>query len=187
MATHDIASICQRHLVTIGRDDTLQDAALRMREQHVGALVVTAGDGAAMQVVGVLTDRDLVIESLARGGDVSQRRVRELTLAAPVSVPQEAGLLQAAERMAAAGVRRLLVEGIHREERRGSRGIALFPGVAVSLQPAVERVVIERRLAAPAAGHDQRQAGQNGAFMRHVDALPWCILSQTECPRFPCA
>jgi CBS domain-containing protein len=105
----DLASICQRHVVTIAGDASLQDAALRMREHHVGALVVTATSEAATQVVGVLTDRDLAIEALARGGDSPRLRVADMTLAAPVSVPEQASLANAVERMSAAGVRRLLV------------------------------------------------------------------------------
>jgi hypothetical protein len=31
---NDIASICQRHVITIAADATLQDAALRMRERE---------------------------------------------------------------------------------------------------------------------------------------------------------
>jgi CBS domain-containing protein len=99
---NDIASICQRHVITIAADATLKDAALRMREHPVGALVVTATREGAQQVVGVLTDRDLAIEALARGGDASRLRVSELALGAPVSVPQEASLAQAVERMSAA-------------------------------------------------------------------------------------
>jgi CBS domain-containing protein len=105
----DIASICQRHVITIGGDATLQDAALRMREHHVGALVVTAAREGAQQVTGVLTDRDLAIEALARCGDAAHLRVSDLALGAPVSVPADASLAHAVERMSAAGVRRLLV------------------------------------------------------------------------------
>ena len=37
----NLGSICKRHVVTIDRQATLQEAARRMRDQHVGALVVT--------------------------------------------------------------------------------------------------------------------------------------------------
>jgi CBS domain-containing protein len=105
----NIGSICQRHLVTVERSATLQDAAVRMREQHVGALVVTEQVDGAMHVAGVLTDRDLAIEALARGGDASQMKVSALRLSPPVGVPEEADVAQGVERMRDAGVRRLLV------------------------------------------------------------------------------
>jgi CBS domain-containing protein len=58
----DIASICQRRIVTIEADATLREAAILMRERHVGALVVTDSTDAP-RVLGVVTDRDLAISA----------------------------------------------------------------------------------------------------------------------------
>jgi signal-transduction protein with cAMP-binding, CBS, and nucleotidyltransferase domain len=97
-------------VVTIDGQQSLQQAALLMREQHVGALVVTSTDGEGARVAGIVTDRDLAIDVLARGGSASQVPVGRLVAGRLVSVPEDAELAEAASLMLAAGVRRLLVQ-----------------------------------------------------------------------------
>ncbi len=58
-----IADIMTRSVAVVGRDETLQAAAQRMREMDVGALPVT--DGKAL--VGMVTDRDITIRGVAEG------------------------------------------------------------------------------------------------------------------------
>ena len=56
-----IADIMTRGVAAVGRDETLQAAARRMREMDVGALPVT--DGRAL--AGMITDRDIAIRGVA--------------------------------------------------------------------------------------------------------------------------
>lgn len=105
----NLQSLCQRPLVTIGADDTLQRAAQLMREQHVGALVIVEAGPQGTLVTGIVTDRDLAIEVLARGGDAAQQPVRRFAGAALVSAPADADVTAAVATMQTAGVRRLLV------------------------------------------------------------------------------
>ncbi|MGZ5156443.1 MAG: CBS domain-containing protein [Caldimonas sp.] len=58
-----IADIMTRSVAVVGRDETLQAAALRMREMDVGALPVI--DGKAL--VGMVTDRDIAVRGVAAG------------------------------------------------------------------------------------------------------------------------
>jgi CBS domain-containing protein len=104
-----IGSICQRHVITIDGQASLQQAALLMREHHVGSLVVTVGGPSGLQVAGVLTDRDLAIEVLARGGDAAGLSAASVVRGAPVGIAEDASVASAVERMQAEGVRRLLV------------------------------------------------------------------------------
>ncbi|HWI81144.1 CBS domain-containing protein [Ramlibacter sp.] len=106
----NIASFCQRDVVTIEADASLRDAAGAMRERHVGALVVTDAT-APSRVAGVVTDRDLAIEVLARDLDAGSIRIGQLVRRAPVSVPGDGSLREAVAAMEQAGVRRLLVTG----------------------------------------------------------------------------
>jgi CBS domain-containing protein len=106
----NIGSICKRHVVTVDGSTTLQQAAQLMREHHVGAVVVVRSAGPEPHAVGVLTDRDLAIEVLARGGDGSRRSAASLVEGmALVSAPEECDVLEAVQRMQSSGVRRLLV------------------------------------------------------------------------------
>ena len=59
-----IEKLCNRDVVTIRRDDSIVEAAKRMRERHVGDVVVV--DGTPEVPVGIVTDRDLVVGVLAR-------------------------------------------------------------------------------------------------------------------------
>ena len=61
-----IAAICQPEVITIDAGASLRDAANSMRAHHIGALVVTVEAAGHEQAVGVITDRDLAIEILAR-------------------------------------------------------------------------------------------------------------------------
>lgn len=61
-----IGTICTRHIVSIDAQRTLTEAARLMREQHVGTLVVTCPTARGTEVCGIVTDRDLVIDALAR-------------------------------------------------------------------------------------------------------------------------
>ena len=104
-----IASICSRRIITVDSASSLVQAAGLMREHHVGALVITTESSEGPRVTGVVTDRDLVIDVLARGlggasvaiGDLSSHRV--------ASVSEEDDLDQAIAAMQESGVRRLLV------------------------------------------------------------------------------
>lgn len=103
-----IASLCQRDLVTVDADASPITAANLMRDYHVGSLVVTEGTD-PRRVVGVITDRDLAIEVLARGLDPVSVSVGKLTRGALIDVPATATVQEALEAMQRGGVRRVLV------------------------------------------------------------------------------
>ena len=92
-------------VVTIRSTTSARDAARRMRDTGVGALVVVDDEG---HPVGVVTDRDLALHVLRSGLDpeatpaVAATEGTELT-SAPVGVD----IHEAARRMRAGGVRRL--------------------------------------------------------------------------------
>jgi len=106
----NIESICTRHVISLDGNQPLQRAAMLMREHHVGCIVVTEDDAGVVHVKGLVTDRDLAIEVLSRGGDASQAPLSRLVQAPPVAIPLHASVAQAVQAMQAAGVRRLLVQ-----------------------------------------------------------------------------
>jgi CBS domain-containing protein len=106
-----IAEICTRELVMADRNATLQQAATLMREHHVGTLLVVANGADGMQAVGIVTDRDMVIEAVSRGLDVTQVPVGRLAEGKLAVVPAESTLDGAIEAMKTRGLRRLLVAG----------------------------------------------------------------------------
>lgn len=110
----DIASLCQRAVVTIDEGANIQQAASLMRDRHVGALVITSEQDGSSQLAGVVTDRDLALYALAAGLDVNTR-VDAITQGSVVSVPRSASVADAVATMRDAGVRRLVVVDAHRQ------------------------------------------------------------------------
>jgi CBS domain-containing protein len=105
----NIASLCKRPVVSIDAAATLRQAASLMREQHVGALVVTAVRDEQAAVIGVVTDRDMALEVLSRNIAPVDVAIGSVASQQPVGVRGSAGIDEALGLMAERGVRRLLV------------------------------------------------------------------------------
>lgn len=104
----NLASLCTREIVGIPADASLREAAILMYEEHVGALVVVTSDEPA-KVVGIVTDRDLALETLGSDQTASSLQIGHLVQGRPLGVPGSAGVREAAAAMEKGGVRRLLV------------------------------------------------------------------------------
>lgn len=104
-----IQQFCRQDVVTIDREATARDAARAMRDQHVGALAVTAGEPPRRSVVGLVTDRDLVLNALADHAAPAHAPVAELMSHRVVAVPGSASVADVAAAMHEEGVRRILV------------------------------------------------------------------------------
>ena len=77
-----VGDIMSRPVVTARPAETLADAATRMRERHVGSVVVVDADERA---IGILTERDM-IRIAAAGADASTAKVSEWMTADPDTV-----------------------------------------------------------------------------------------------------
>lgn len=104
-----VERIFTRSVVSTSRLDTIEAAAALMRRHHVGSLLVTEKTATRPEVVGIVTDRDLVLLALAEGLNAHKVAVDKVMTPVVASVPESADVLEALERMRAAGVRRLLV------------------------------------------------------------------------------
>jgi CBS domain-containing protein len=98
----DVSDLCRYRAVTIGPGADLVEAAQLMRESHVGLLVVSDGG----LPLGVITDRDIVLEAVA--ADVGPRSVtvRDAMNAAPVTLSANTPLEDALDSLRVAGIRR---------------------------------------------------------------------------------
>src|SRR3970282_2174334 len=70
-AAMSIGEICNRETVFTTKESSIRQAAQLMREQHVGDLVVVEEKAGRRTPLGILTDRDLVIEILAKDVDMN--------------------------------------------------------------------------------------------------------------------
>jgi CBS domain-containing protein len=105
----NIGSICKRHLVTVDGASTLQQAAQLMREHHMGSLVVIVDRLSERVPVGMLTDRDITVEVVAKGKDPDSTKVSELANGKPVTIGADDPVEEALATMKEHQVRRLPV------------------------------------------------------------------------------
>ncbi|ADW17464.1 CBS domain containing protein [Desulfobulbus propionicus DSM 2032] len=104
-----IGELCNREVVFARRTTTIVEAAQLMRRYHVGDLVVVDEVGGRRIPVGMLTDRDIVVEIIAKSLPVEGVTAGELMRPRLVSVPETAGVVATIQLMRAHGVRRIPV------------------------------------------------------------------------------
>lgn len=94
-----------RNVRTVTPDSTIQDAARIMSEVNCGAVPVCQGD----RVVGIITDRDIVLRCVAKGGNATTGRVSECMTSDATCCSPETDAHEAASLMARRQIRRLPV------------------------------------------------------------------------------
>ena len=104
-----VSEICNREVVIVQRDSTVHEAAKLMRQHHVGDVVVIEERKGVQVPVGIVTDRDLVVEIMAP--DLLQMVITVGDIMAPklVTVKDSTGIYEAIQYMRSEGVRRLPV------------------------------------------------------------------------------
>ena len=104
-----VGEICNREVVVAERTTTIVEAARLMRRYHVGDLVVVDEVQGRRVPVGMFTDRDLVVEVIAREQPFASCTVSAIMSATVVCVPETAGVIEAIQLMRSHGVRRVPV------------------------------------------------------------------------------
>lgn len=104
-----VGEICNREVVIVQRNATVLDAARLMRSHHVGSLVAIEEISGVRRPVGLVTDRDLVVEVLAPGLDASVITIDDIVLASPITVSEHTGVFESIQYMRDKAVRRLIV------------------------------------------------------------------------------
>jgi CBS domain-containing protein len=106
----NIGLLCNRNVVHIGKDERVLEAARRMRDEHVGDLVVVEERAGRRVPVGVLTDRDIVVGLLAKDiSHIGQLDVGDLLNRDVVTASEKEDLRDVLSRMQRQGVRRMPV------------------------------------------------------------------------------
>lgn len=104
-----VGEFCNRDVVFIRRDESIGEAARLMRTYHVGGLVVIEEKEGRRVPVGIVTDRDLVLEVIAEEVDASKLAVGDIMSFELVTAREEDSLLDAIKHMRSRGVRRIPV------------------------------------------------------------------------------
>ena len=101
--------LCNRDVVTATRDMSIQEAALLMREHHVGCLIVVEEVSGHTRPTGILTDRDIVIEVIAKDVPSTGVTVGDVMTFTLLKVVEDENIFDVAQRMRCRGVRRVPV------------------------------------------------------------------------------
>lgn len=104
-----IADCCTREVVCCTVDTTVQEAAALMRKYHVGTVVVLDNKPGHTEPLGVVTDRDIVIETVATGLDTATFTAGDIMSTPVARVREDAGVFDALHTMHEHGVMRLPV------------------------------------------------------------------------------
>jgi predicted transcriptional regulator len=104
-----VGEICNREVIVIQRDATIVEAAKLMRQYHVGAVIVVEKRDGRQVPVGVVTDRDLVIEVMATELDENVITVGDIMAQEIFTIKESAASYEAIEFMRRKTARRLPV------------------------------------------------------------------------------
>lgn len=106
-----IGEFCNREVVIVGPEASVCEAARLMREFHVGDLVVVEESGGVRRPVGIVTDRDIVVEVVADDVACESVTVGDVMASDLLTADEGDALLDTLHRMRERGVRRLPVLG----------------------------------------------------------------------------
>ena len=104
----NLSQMFHSEVVTVVPDDRVAIATGKMEKHNVGAVVVVDGE----QVVGILTDRDVVVRVMNRG--LSQETaVADVMTKNPTTVWDDQGVFDATQSVLGRGIRRLPIVDRH--------------------------------------------------------------------------
>jgi CBS domain-containing protein len=89
----------------VSERDSIRDVARIMKDQDTGVVPVVDGK----KIIGLITDRDIVVRGLAEGKNLDNMRVNELMTKSIRSVRDDASVSEALELMSSAEIRRVAV------------------------------------------------------------------------------
>ena len=108
-----VGEICNREVVITGKAVAVVAAAQLMRTHHVGDLVVVEEQGGRKVPVGIVTDRDIVVEVVAAGVNPDALKVGDIMGPGVATVRESEGVFEALRHMRDKGVRRMPVVDSH--------------------------------------------------------------------------
>jgi CBS domain-containing protein len=90
---------------TVSDGDSIRDVARIMKDSDTGVVPVVDG----RKIIGLITDRDIVVRGVAEGRNIDNLRVNEIMTKSVRSVREDATVNDALEMMSSAEIRRIAV------------------------------------------------------------------------------
>jgi len=104
-----IGECCNREVVVAEKQTEILETAKLMKRHHVGDLVIVEKRDSVTLPIGIITDRDLVVEVMAQEVPPDEVIAADVMSLDIHTVREEEGVWEALERMRDAGVRRMPV------------------------------------------------------------------------------
>jgi CBS domain-containing protein len=104
-----VGEICNRDVIVLRRDETILEAAKLMRHHHVGDVIIVEERDGVRIPVGIVTDRDLVVEIMATELDQAVITVGDIIEQELITVKENVAIFDALQYMRSKTVRRLPV------------------------------------------------------------------------------
>lgn len=114
-----IGEFCNREVAIVSPDETVLEAAKVMREQHVGDVIVVEQRDNQPTPLGIITDRDIVIEILAKEVSLETITVSDVMTTDLLTAKESDAIPNIVSQMRKKGVRRIPVVN----EKGGLEGI----------------------------------------------------------------
>jgi CBS domain-containing protein len=102
-----LKELCVLDVACCHKNMTIAEAARLMRQHHTGDLIVIDESDGEREPLGIVTDRDIVMEVLAKGRDPDRTQVGQVMAVPLVVASGSENVATAIERMRTHGVRRL--------------------------------------------------------------------------------
>jgi CBS domain-containing protein len=104
-----VGEFCNRDVVIVDKDAQVLEAAQLMRTHHVGNLVVIEERGGKRIPVGIITDRDIVIEVVAKNITLDAVSIGDVMSFELTTVSEDDDIFDTVKLMRTKGVRRVPV------------------------------------------------------------------------------
>ena len=106
-----VRELMSESLVSVDSEDTVIEAARLMDEKEISSVLVKH----QRELVGIITDRDIITRILSKGLDAAKVRVSEVMSSPLITIEEDASVEEAAKKMAEHSIRRLVVERDHQK------------------------------------------------------------------------
>lgn len=104
-----IGEICNRDVIIADRSAAILAIAQLMREHHVGSIVIIDTQGDCQIPAGIITDRDLVIEIMAKEVDMASVTAGDIMAPELITAKESQHIWDTVKLMCQKGVRRMPV------------------------------------------------------------------------------
>ncbi|MGZ5228949.1 MAG: CBS domain-containing protein [Burkholderiales bacterium] len=141
----NIDRLYTRDVISVPQSTTLDSAARVMAANHVGSLLVTQNPPENRCAIGIVTDRDLVVQAVAAGADPKETTVAEVMTSQLARVYESADVHRALDTMARYGIRSLAVTADNGEIVGVLSFDDIVDGLAIEMSDLARIVRQERR------------------------------------------